>query len=144
MAKEFKLIVAGGRTFDDARLLDTEIRKVIAELPDSYVVSIISGMAKGADILAHKWAREIGCKCYEFPADWESFGKRAGFIRNKEMANEGHGLLAFWDGASSGTNHMITTSINFQLEFVRVIPYGTSNGKVTTYKSGVLDSLRDK
>src|SRR6218665_3060067 len=141
--KEFKLIVAGGRQFNDMALMDTHIRKVVAELPDNYVVTIISGMAPGADYLAYQWADIHGCKCIEMPAKWAVLGKRAGFIRNKEMADEANGLLAFWDGVSKGTEHMIVTAQTFPLEFVRVIPYVLNTGKITTYKDGVLASVTE-
>ena len=41
------------------------------------------------------------------PADWNKYGKRAGYLRNADMAKEAHALIAFWDGKSKGTNHMI-------------------------------------
>ena len=56
MNKEFKLIVAGGRSFVNRQLMDESIKQTIAELPDQYSVSIVSGMAKGADQLGHEWA----------------------------------------------------------------------------------------
>ena len=40
-------------------------------------------------------------------ANWDTFGKRAGYIRNQEMANNADALVAFWDEESKGTRHMI-------------------------------------
>ena len=45
-----------------------------------------------------------------FPADWNTYGKSAGFVRNIEMAENATALIAFWDGKSSGTKHMIETA----------------------------------
>ena len=104
---EFKLIVAGGRDFNDADLL---ARVLIALADVEYAdkaVSIVSGMARGADRLAYEFAKLHDITCYEFPADWGTYGKRAGFVRNAEMGNFSHGLLAFHDGASKGTAQMI-------------------------------------
>ena len=51
--------------------------------------------------------KEAGANIHEFPADWEFYGKRAGFVRNKEMAALADVGLGFWDGKSKGTKHMI-------------------------------------
>ena len=106
-SNEFKLIVAGGRDFNDAVLLE----RVLIALADvdyaDMALSIVSGMARGADALGYQFAQANGVKCYEFPADWDTHGKRAGFIRNKQMGDSADGLLAFWNG-SSGTEHMIS------------------------------------
>ena len=106
---EFKLIVAGGRDFDAYGPLCKEINDLaFGELKEKSV-SIVSGMARGADALAVRFAREFQVKLHEFPADWNQYGKRAGFIRNAEMAEFSDALLAFHDGQSRGTAHMIRT-----------------------------------
>ena len=120
--REFKLIVAGGRDFSDRELMDREIRNTIAELPDDRSVSIVSGMAKGADWLAYEWAIANHCKVYKYYADWNTYGKRAGYLRNEDMAKVSHGLLAFHDGVSKGTKHMIQTARNMNL-YVKVVRY---------------------
>lgn len=118
----FKLIVAGGRNFNDYELLSEEIEKLALMELREYAVSIVSGMARGADMLAVQFARKHKVKLYEFPADWERNGKRAGFDRNADMARFADGLLAFWDGKSRGTKHMIDTARALGLA-VRVINY---------------------
>lgn len=105
--KEFKLIVAGGRDFADADLL----ARVLIGLADveyaDFDVSIVSGMAKGADALGYKFAHTHEVTCYAFHANWKKYGNSAGYVRNDEMAKFSDGLLAFWDGISHGTKHMI-------------------------------------
>ena len=74
------------------------------------ITSVISGTAKGADALGERWAQENDISISRKPADWKTYGKKAGFLRNTEMAEEAgsDGLLcAFWDGKSKGTKHMI-------------------------------------
>lgn len=104
---EYKLIVAGGRDFTDVALLE----RVLIALGDTEFadknVSLVSGMARGADALAYMFAHKNGIKCYEFHADWQRYGKRAGFVRNEEMGHFADALVAFWDGESKGTAHMI-------------------------------------
>lgn len=105
--KEFKLIVAGGRDFNDAALME----RVLIALADvdyaDMALSIVSGMARGADALGYQFAKANNVKNYPFPADWEIHGKRAGFVRNAAMGDFADGLLAFWDFESKGTDHMI-------------------------------------
>jgi len=62
-----------------------------------------------------KWCRLNGYPWVEFPADWEKFGKSAGYIRNTEMAKAGNNLLAFWDGMSRGTEHMVNIAKRLHL-----------------------------
>ena len=57
-----------------------------------------------------------------FPADWNKYGKRAGYIRNEQMAKEADALIAFWDGKSKGTKHMIDIARSKGL-LIRVIRY---------------------
>lgn len=104
---EFKLIIAGGRDFHDYNRLAVVFQNGLIGPLKQYRVSVVSGMARGADILGRDYAAAIGCPVYEFPADWDTHGKRAGFLRNQEMADFADGLLAFWDGKSRGTADMI-------------------------------------
>ena len=107
MEQEYKLIVAGSRGFTD---YDHMLRVVIAMVDHEFAdkkLSIVSGMAQGADQLGVRMAVQFGLPLYKFPANWNGLGKRAGFIRNTQMGNMADGLLAFWDGHSNGTKHMV-------------------------------------
>jgi len=98
-----KLIIAGTRTFCGYHLMEEEWE-------DNYagrVAEIVSGCARGADNWGRHLAANKGIPTKLFPAEWELYGKRAGFRRNVEMAEYADELLAFWDGVSSGTRHMI-------------------------------------
>lgn len=104
---EHKLIVAGGRDFGNLDLLERVLIAIAdVELADKEV-SIVSGMAKGADALAYMFAHKHNIQCYEFHAQWRRYGKAAGFKRNEEMGQFADSLLAFWDGYSPGTGHMV-------------------------------------
>ena len=105
-----KLIVAGGRDFTDISRMDAELKNLVLNgtLPDD--VELVCGMARGADITAyHLWKNIYENKWYEFEPDWKVEPRRAGFIRNEEMAEFADFLVAFWDGSSRGTKHMIET-----------------------------------
>lgn len=100
-----RLIVAGSRDFENYEFLKQEIDNYIKTLDDP-LVEIISGKSKGADLLGEKYAHENNIEVVEFPADWEKYGKKAGYLRNTEMGKYGTHLIAFTNG-SKGTEMMI-------------------------------------
>jgi hypothetical protein len=61
------------------------------------------------DTVGERWAEGRNQKLTRFPANWDKYRKAAGIIRNEEMAAYADGLIAFWDGESRGTKHMIDT-----------------------------------
>ena len=71
---------------------------------------VISGTARGADREGEKWAEERGIEVLRLDAKWEQYGRRAGPIRNREMAQIAAGLVAIWDGKSPGTKDMVETA----------------------------------
>lgn len=77
----------------------------IFDLPQS--ATIISGGARGVDRFAEQCARERGMKVVIHEADWETHGKRAGFIRNEKIVADCDRMIAFWDGKSPGTKMTI-------------------------------------
>lgn len=105
--QEFKLIVAGGRDFNNSEVLSRTICQLAHGEYANMAISIVSGMARGADSLGYLFAIKHNVVKYQFPADWNQYGKRAGMIRNKAMGDFADGLLAFWDGQSRGTKQMI-------------------------------------
>ena len=70
-------------------------------------IEIVSGTAMGADRLGERYAKENGYKLKRFPAEWDKYGKSAGYRRNAEMAKYADACVVFWDGVSRGTKHMI-------------------------------------
>jgi hypothetical protein len=109
------LIVAGGRDFNDYSRLSKILDRIVKIIGSDELV-IISGAANGADNLAIRYARESGIKLIEKPANWNKYGKRAGYIRNREMADIATHLLAFWDGKSKGTANMISIAESENIE----------------------------
>lgn len=101
----FKVIIAGSREFSDYSYLAKRCDFFLHKVQDE--IEIVSGTARGADTLGEFYAKERGFKCTRFPADWDQFGKAAGFIRNEEMAKYADALIAFPLGKSSGTRDMI-------------------------------------
>lgn len=118
----FKVIVAGSRDFNDYGLLRQTCDRMLSQKYQTHDIVIISGTARGADTLGERYAQERGYSIEQYPADWEHEGKAAGFIRNAQMASVADALIAFWDGQSRGTAHMIELARKHELQ-VREVPF---------------------
>ena len=114
-----KIIIAGSRSFRNYSVLEKVLNHLFQNL-DSSKIEIVSGGARGADRLGERYAREHGLKLTRFPANWEAEGRRAGYIRNRRMAQYADALVAFWDSESPGTRHMIKIAREHGLK-VRVV-----------------------
>lgn len=124
--ENFKVIIAGSRGFSNYKLLKDECDKFLRDKRKEYNIIIISGGARGADMLGEKYSRDEGLSLEVFPANWNKFGKSAGFRRNEQMAEVADALIAFWDGKSHGTKHMIEIMENKNL-LVKIVNYETSD-----------------
>ena len=98
-----RLIVSGSRGFNDYDLLKNEIEKLNVTIKE-----IVSGGAKGADKLGERYATEKGIPIQQFIPDWDKNGKRAGILRNTEMAKYADEAIIFNMG-TPGSNNMIAT-----------------------------------
>lgn len=103
----FWCLVVGSRTFNDFERMCAVMDRLLCNQES---VFIISGGAKGADQLAERYAAARGFPCRVFPAQWNKYGKGAGYRRNEEMhlflaSHASRGVVAFWDGQSRGTAH---------------------------------------
>lgn len=102
-----KVIIAGSRSISDYKLIQ------LAIMGSGFKVDeIISGGARGVDSLGEKYALDNGITVSRFNAQWDVYGKSAGYRRNGEMAIYGDCLIAIWDGQSKGTKHMINMMRN--------------------------------
>ena len=106
-----KTIIAGSRDITDIR----EVEKAIKSSGFS-ISEVVCGGARGVDALGWKWAggRE-GVRIILIVAQWDKFGKSAGYKRNEEMAEYADALIAVWDGKSKGTKHMIDIATRYGL-----------------------------
>jgi len=116
-----KVIIAGGREYKDY----ANLRKVcdeIFELNGIEDPEIVSGTARGTDKMGEFYAKQRGFKIRGFPADWNKFGKKAGHIRNGQMARYSDMLILFWDGKSRGSKDMLEQATEERL-LTHVIRY---------------------
>ncbi len=100
-----RLIIAGSRDFDDYEMLKLRLDEILRNTSEP--IEVVSGTCKGADLLGERYAEERGYVIKRFPVDWDKHGKKAGYLRNLEMAEYGTHCVVFWDGYSAGTKMMI-------------------------------------
>lgn len=88
-------------------------------------LTVIEGAAPGADTCAHEWATTPGPHPAAGPADWmlvlnerypavwTRHGKRAGYVRNQQMLDEGKPelVVAFYDGLERSRGTQMMTDI---------------------------------
>ena len=126
----YKIIIAGGRDFDDYDMLksemntylfqDRKLSPLLGGWPDE--IEVVSGCAKGADALGERYALRNGYLVTYFPANWDQHGRAAGPIRNREMAEYAGTCVVFWDGKSHGSKNMIDTARELGLD-THVVSY---------------------
>ena len=121
--ENFKVIIAGSRGFSNYKLLKETCDKYLREKKKTHNVIVVSGHARGADTLGEKYASDEDLDLEIYPADWKKYGKSAGFMRNEQMADIADAVIAFWNGESHGTKHMIDIAEEKGLN-VKVVNYG--------------------
>jgi hypothetical protein len=116
-----RVIIAGSRSLDEnepyyLRLLESLVTKFIDQYGE--ITEVVSGTARGADLLGEKWANENRVKIARFPADWKKNGKAAGPIRNTQMGQYADGAIIIWDGKSPGSKHMRDVMVFLDKPFI--------------------------
>jgi hypothetical protein len=116
-----RVAIVGSRTFcpewkkrcecPQNKWVRNHVARRVAELITRYGsddLVILSGLARGVDTWAKQAADTLGVEVEEYPADWDRYGKGAGYRRNEEMIGDADMVFAYWDGESLGTNHAIS------------------------------------
>lgn len=111
-----RVIIAGGRDYEDYNKLECVVDHMLSKLMDTHDIVIISGGARGADVMAMRYANHRGFELIVMPADWDTHGRSAGYKRNVQMAEAATHLIAFWDGVSRGTKHMIDIAHSMKIK----------------------------
>jgi len=111
-----RIIVTGSRDWGDPRSVEYALDTVyhLCSVMQAKLTLVHGACPTGADRVAQDWydrrSRNWGfhAECERHPANWNQYGKAAGPKRNLKMLDAGADLvLAFWDGKSPGTGHMI-------------------------------------
>ncbi len=120
----FYCLIVGSRSFNDYKCLKFNCDSLLINQQN---ICVVSGGARGADSFAEQYAKEKGYDLKIFKANWNLFGKQAGFIRNEEMHKyisqfNKRGVIAFWDGQSKGTEQNFQLSKKYNNE-IKIIKY---------------------
>lgn len=126
--KMIKVIIAGSRGITNFDLIEQEFVELFHYKGKEKDIQIISGTARGVDQLGERVGSKYGIEVIRMPANWDKLGKRAGYVRNAEMAKVGTHLLAFRLDNSKGTSHMIDLANKEGLE-VTVFDYDSETDK---------------
>ena len=97
-----KTIIAGSRSINDIEIIRSAVK-----ISGFNITEVVSGTARGVDRLGEVYADKEDIVIKRFPADWDRYGRGAGYRRNAQMAEYGDALIAIWDGESRGTASMI-------------------------------------
>ena len=103
-----KVVIAGSRSITDFEI----VKQAIVE-SGFEVTQVISGTARGVDTLGAQYGKENNIPVREMSANWDYWGKIAGWKRNEEMAEVADALVAIWlidenGEGSKGTRNMIS------------------------------------
>lgn len=104
----FRLLVTGSRGFPRRDLVEMALDRCLGKHPEG--LQIVHGACpQGPDLWADEWADQRSVPVERWPASWERYGRRAGFMRNAEMVESWpDGVYAFCWRRSSGTTHCAT------------------------------------
>lgn len=110
-----RVIIAGPRYIDPEKHIEYSVeeylplvREFLAKI-NYEITEVVSGKAKGFDTIGEEWAKENDIPIKEFPVtkeDWQTKGKRAGFIRNQVMGEYADAAIVFWNMKSNGSKNM--------------------------------------
>ena len=100
-----KVIIAGSRHITDRDFVEQAIEDSGFEITE-----VVCGKAQGVDTVGEEWANDNDIPVKPFPAEWKRYGRAAGPIRNREMAEYADALIAIPDIGSKGTANMIATA----------------------------------
>ena len=104
-----RVLVTGSRTWTDTQVIADALLDCwhgATEDGADGILVVHGACPRGADALAAKWAADNNIPAEPHPADWNTNGKGAGFIRNQHMVNLGARIcLAFIHNSSRGATH---------------------------------------
>lgn len=117
------IVISGSRIYNDYDGFAVMTRDYLdLEMFDGKTICFVTGEAQdGPDDMIITLCDELEIPFYGMPADWNQYGKRAGFMRNIDMAAISTHLLAFWADKSKGTGHMIDVCTKLELNVTPII-----------------------
>jgi hypothetical protein len=124
-----RILITGSRNWTNQLVIADSLFRVATryDVDDDELFVLVSGNCPtGADNMAEKCARMMGWEVEPHPADWNTHGKKAGFLRNAEMVNLGADLcLAFILDASKGATHTANLAEKAGIKTIRILDNST-------------------
>lgn len=113
-------LICGGRDFADQAMFDGAMGDLIRMrgLPRK----VVHGAARGADSMADAWARRMAIDVSPCPADWTTYGRAAGPIRNQAMLDDHKPHLAVAFPGGNGTADMVRRAEAAGVTVAKVTP----------------------
>ncbi len=102
------ILISGSREYPDLEF----VKKFVDGLPNDTI--LLNGKARGVDNAARNEALFNNLIVQDYPADWNKYGKAAGFIRNHIMVDLAEYVICFWDGESHGTQDVIDYTLQLE------------------------------
>lgn len=98
-----RVLVTASRDWDDAEVIALALIDAQAQGHPVLPTLVVGACPTGADHIAYALAAGWGWPTERHPADWDRYGKRAGYLRNAEMVDAGADVcLAFIRNSSRG------------------------------------------
>lgn len=115
-----RILICGGREYDDWQYF-IDVMGTLSDtrhFDDHQPIVIIEGGAKGTDFCARLYAKYCGWDHLPFPADWNKYGRKAGYLRNKQMLDEGKPDLVVAFPGGDGTANMVKLATEAGVEVI--------------------------
>lgn len=110
---EKRICVNGSRSYNNYKDFSLCMNRILKWIGRDDLCIITGVASEGPDIMVIRWCCENKIDWFEYRADWDLFGKSAGYIRNCEMRDACTHLVSFWDKISKGTAHMIDECMKY-------------------------------
>lgn len=107
-----RLLITGSRSWDNIHYIRSTFMSLAVDFGDD--ITLVSGACPtGADRLGEIVAAELGWEIERYPADWNTYGKRAGFVRNSQMIDTSPDMVVgFVRNKSKGASMTVTLGKN--------------------------------
>lgn len=95
------VVIAGSRDITDYELVERAIKESGLQ-----ITMVLCGQARGVDTLGEQWAKANNIPVRYYPANWKTYGKQAGVLRNRYMAEDCDAVIVIHNG-SPGSKNML-------------------------------------
>lgn len=118
-----RILITGSRKWTWAGVIANALHDIWIEYGQPSDAILVSGAnPNGADAIAEQLWKDQGFPVERHPADWDQYGKRAGFIRNAEMVNAGADVcLAFIVNQSAGATMTADLAMKAGIRTIRYL-----------------------